>query len=77
MCYAVNNRLFFFTLQFVDGGTFQILSNLKILTTLLWSVALLRKTFLRAQWGACVLLTVGAMLVQGQQMSDLQGSVPS
>ena len=68
LCYAVNNRLFFYTLQFVDGGTFQILSNLKIMTTLLWSVALLRKPFSRNQWAACALLTVGAMLVQGQSV---------
>ena len=73
LCYAVNNRLFFYTLQYVDGGTFQILSNLKIMTTLLWSVLLLRKSFSPAQWGACVLLTLGAMLVHGDNIGNING----
>ena len=73
LCYAVNNRLFFYTLQYVDGGTFQILSNLKIMTTLLWSVLLLRKSFSPAQWGACVLLTLGAMLVHGDNIGSIIG----
>ena len=57
----------------LEAATFQLLSQLKILTTALFSVLLLGKTLKAAQWGALLLLTLGVALVQLSAMNPAAG----
>lgn len=54
----------FATLEYVDPATYQILGNLKIVTTGLLSWIALNRTLSILQWIALVLLTVGATTSQ-------------
>ncbi len=48
----------------LDAATYQLLYQLKILTTALFSVLLLGKSLSRQQWGSLCLLCLGVGLVQ-------------
>ena len=48
----------------LDAVNFQILYQLKILTTALFSVIILRRTISAKNWGALFLLTLGVIVVQ-------------
>ena len=73
----------FWTLRYVDAATYQILGNLKIVTTgvLLW--ACLRRPLSLLQGLALVLLMIGATISQVQaelcshHLCQMQGSVSS
>lgn len=62
--YWLHNNVQFFTLKFVDPATYQILGNLKIVTTglLLW--ACLKRQLSLLQWLALALLMIGATISQ-------------
>ena len=62
--YAVHNNIQFATMSYVDAATYQILGNLKIVSTgLLFRLALGRRLS-RSQWMALLLLTLGATTSQ-------------
>lgn len=62
--YVVHNNVQFYMLKYVDPSTYQILGNLKIITTgILFRLFLGRKLTL-LQWMALVLLMVGATTSQ-------------
>ena len=64
LLYTVQNNLLFLALSNLDAATYQVTYQLKILTTALFSVILLRKNLTRLKWFALLQLTFGIALVQ-------------
>ncbi|VDN95347.1 unnamed protein product [Brugia pahangi] len=62
--YVVQNNLLFLSLSKLDAATYQVTYQLKILTTALFSVALLGKKLDSQKWISLLLLTIGIALVQ-------------
>ncbi len=57
----------FLTLQYVDPATYQIMGNLKIVTTGLLFRLFLRRRLSPLQWIALTLLMIGAATSQARQ----------
>jgi len=70
--YLFHNNVQFYTMSYVDAATYQILGNLKIVTTgfLFWIA--LKRYLSRIQWLALLLLMAGATV---SQISGCEGSV--
>lgn len=62
--YYVQNNLIYLAATHLDAATTQVTYQLKILTTALFSVFLLKKKLIVTQWLALVLLFVGVAAVQ-------------
>lgn len=62
--YVVQNYLHFVAIANLAPGVFQVLYQLKVLTTAVFSVALLRRELGVRQWVALVVLVMGVALVQ-------------
>lgn len=62
--YWFHNNVQFLTLKYLDTATYQILGNLKILTTGLLFWACLRRKLTPLQWTALLLLTIGMTISQ-------------
>ncbi|KAI8118622.1 hypothetical protein FF38_03956 [Lucilia cuprina] len=64
LVYIVQNNLLYVSASHLDAATYQVTYQLKILTTAMFAIVILRKKLLTTQWGALVLLLVGVILVQ-------------
>jgi len=62
--YTLQNSLVYAAISNLDAVTFQVTYQLKILTTVLFSILLLGTSISSRQWLALVLLTFGVALVQ-------------
>ncbi|KAK1833543.1 nucleotide-sugar transporter-domain-containing protein [Podospora conica] len=62
--YVLQNSLVYTAISHLDAVTFQVTYQLKILTTVLFSILLLGTKITPRQWLALVLLTVGVAVVQ-------------
>jgi len=71
--YTVQNNLAYYAMGHLDAATYQLLYQLKILTTALFSVLLLKKTLSARQWASLTVLCAGVGLVQTSS-STLSGS---
>ena len=76
LCYSVQKNLLFLGVSNLDAGTFQVLSQGKILTTAIFAVLMLQKPLNSRQISSLVLLVIGVALVQLASMdagSDSSG----
>ncbi|KAK3368763.1 nucleotide-sugar transporter-domain-containing protein [Podospora didyma] len=62
--YTLQNSLVYVAISNLDAVTFQVTYQLKILTTVLFSILLLGRSISLRQWLALILLTLGVALVQ-------------
>ncbi|ORY48308.1 nucleotide-sugar transporter [Rhizoclosmatium globosum] len=62
--YVIQNNLQYLAVSNLDPATFQVTYQMKILTTAVFSVLMLKKSLTLMKWIALVLLTVGIALVQ-------------
>lgn len=71
--YTVQNNLLYLALTNLDAATYQVLYQLKILTTAVFSATMLGRRFSRMKWASLVVLTCGVAVVQVSGTSDGAG----
>jgi len=62
--YVVQNNLLYLALTNLDAATYQVCYQLKILTTAVFSVVMLKRQFSSKKWLALIILTTGVAIVQ-------------
>ncbi|CAK5081748.1 unnamed protein product [Meloidogyne enterolobii] len=66
MLYILQNNLFYTAASHLNAATFMIISQLKIFSAAIFSIILLNRSLLRAQWISLIILFIGVCLVQMQ-----------
>lgn len=74
LLYTIQNNLLYCALTNLDAATYQILYQLKILTTALFSATMLGRQFSATKWASLVVLTCGVAVVQVSGSSDHDAS---
>lgn len=63
-CYFVSNNCMFYIIRYLGASTFQIMSNLKILSTGVFMRVFLNRKLSWMQWKALIMLVIGCMVTQ-------------
>eukprot|EP01032_Pedospumella_encystans_P018829 gene18829-21424_t len=69
MLYTLQNSLQYYSMSCLSAPVFQVLYQMKIITTAIFSVLMLAKRLSGVQWSSIVALTLGVALVQLSQTS--------
>lgn len=77
LLYTLQNSLQYFSMSQLSAPVFQVLYQMKIITTAIFSVLLLSRRINSLQWLAIVALSGGVALVQLSQSEDSGGSKQS
>ncbi|KAK9511751.1 hypothetical protein O3M35_000354 [Rhynocoris fuscipes] len=71
--YIIQNNLLYVSASHLDAATYQVTYQLKILTTAMFAVLMLKKKLHKFQWTALVVLVFGVAMVQ---LSGSEGKAP-
>ncbi|XP_035014218.2 UDP-galactose translocator isoform X2 [Hippoglossus stenolepis] len=74
LIYTLQNNLQYVAISNLPAASFQVTYQLKILTTALFSVMMLRKSLSKVQWVSLLLLFAGVAIVQVQQDGNKEAS---
>lgn len=69
--YVLQNNLLYLSASHLDAATYQVTYQLKILTTAMFAVFILKKHLLKTQWISLLTLIIGIVLVQ---LADSSGT---
>lgn len=68
--YTIQNNLLYLALTNLDAASYQVLYQLKILTTAIFSATMLGRRFSATKWASLVVLTCGVAIVEISGSSD-------
>ena len=81
LCYFVSNNCMFYIIRHLGATTFQIMNNLKVLSTGVFMYVFLNRKLSWLQWKALIILVVGCMVTQlsetenGASLADSRSSL--
>nr|XP_022904230.1 UDP-galactose translocator [Onthophagus taurus] len=70
LLYIIQNNLLYVSASHLDAATYQVTYQMKILTTAIFAVIILRKQLLKTQWISLLTLVIGVVLVQLAQTGE-------
>lgn len=70
LVYIIQNNLLYTSTSNLDAATYQVTYQLKIFTTAVFSVLILKRKLFKHQWVALVILILGVVLVQLNDSTD-------
>ncbi|XP_068759333.1 UDP-N-acetylglucosamine transporter-like isoform X3 [Montipora capricornis] len=73
--YVIQNNLVYIAMTHLESTTFQVSNQLKIISTAIFSIALLKKQLTRRKWICLVFLSVGVAMVQIDSHTSVQASI--